>query len=221
MKKSSSPFRTDQQEPPATCPYCGKVLAQRPKRKKKCPACKNPIYVRTDPETGEKILTTEESAQVMDWLELLEHYGITKRDFLSQKRRLSKKFGTKAADRDVISSLFNDLIIRHARAADFRTAALIYRNMATFKEEEGKNPFQLLQQASRMELMDYKQSGCTKVEITTCNDNYVCPSCRKLAGKVFDINDALEALPIPNRECTTDLEYRSHGYCRCSYIGLL
>lgn len=207
-----------QEELPAICPYCGEVLAQRPKRKKKCPACKNPIYVRTDPETGQKILTTEESAQVMDWLELLEDYRITKQDFLTQKRRISKKFGTEATDRDVIWSLFNDLVIQRAAAGDFRTAEHVYSDMATFRQEEGKDPFHQLQQASRMELMDLTESGCTKVKTSTCNDDDVCPSCRNLERQVFKIDDALEVMPLPNKNCTTDLEYGSRGRCRCGYV---
>jgi len=168
--------------------------------------------VRTDSETGQKILATEEAAKVIDWLETLEHYGVTRQEFLSKKRRLSKKFGTEAADGDVIWSLFTDLIIQCAQASDFRTPQTIYRNMATFKEEEWKDSFHSLQQASRMELMDLKQSGCTKVKTLTCNDQYVCQSCRALKKQVFSIDDALEAMPLPNKDCTTE------GWCRCSYV---
>lgn len=179
---------------------------------RECDLCAN------RPRDCQKILATEQRAQVIDWLALLESYGITKREFLSEKERLAKKFRTEPADRDVIWASFNNLVLQHARISDFSTQQTIYRNMARFVEEEGKDPFHLLQQASRMELMELKQSGCTKVKTSTCNDNDVCPSCRNLERQVFKIHDALEVMPLPNKECTTDLEYRSRGHCRCCYV---
>jgi uncharacterized Zn finger protein (UPF0148 family) len=57
-----------------TCPYCGSSLAERPKRKKKCPHCGNYIYVRTRPADRKKVLVTEEQAQEIEQQWEVYHY---------------------------------------------------------------------------------------------------------------------------------------------------
>jgi hypothetical protein len=48
------------------CPYCNENLEQEPKKKKKCPHCKNIIYVRTSPSTRKKILVTEKGIKEIE-----------------------------------------------------------------------------------------------------------------------------------------------------------
>src|SRR5882672_7825019 len=45
------------------CPYCGADLKVRQQRKKKCPACKRPIHVKSTPDDREKRLMTEAQAE--------------------------------------------------------------------------------------------------------------------------------------------------------------
>lgn len=42
------------------CPYCKIGLTKQPKRKTKCPHCSKYIYIRTDPDTEQKILVRED-----------------------------------------------------------------------------------------------------------------------------------------------------------------
>lgn len=48
----------EQTEP--ICPYCGFRLEKAPGRKKKCPSCKKDIFVRGNPNTGQKTLVRED-----------------------------------------------------------------------------------------------------------------------------------------------------------------
>lgn len=67
---------------------------------------------------------------------------------------------------------------------------------------------------ARQTLLSYKKSKVVKrVEILTCNDQYVCPTCRKLSTQTFTLDQALKKMPIPHA-CTSP-----HG-CRCRYGGL-
>jgi phage FluMu protein Com len=79
------------------CPYCKKVLEQKPLRKKKCPFCKNFIYPRTLRSTGDELLLTEDKAKEFDlrkkWIG-----GTTEKAFNTHKKKLSKELGQEASD---------------------------------------------------------------------------------------------------------------------------
>ena len=81
---------------------------------------------------------------------------------------------------------------------------------------EGRNPKQILAKAHEQNLLEYKSQGIKKIQIDNVNDDEICEACRKLAGKVYSIDQALKELPVPNNcECETG--------CRCWYsweIGL-
>ena len=68
------------------CPYCKIELDTVFKRKKKCPQCDKFIFVRN----GQ--LMTEDEANIEDWLIGLAQFGITKKDFDSNRQALSKQF---------------------------------------------------------------------------------------------------------------------------------
>lgn len=210
--------RPQPEEIPTACPYCGEVLPKRPTRKSKCPFCKKVIYVRTDPDTREKVITTEEGVREIDarwerkrWLRELSSYEITERDFDSEKERLAKQFGKEPSNRDVVWGLFNSLAKRQPSAS-------LYYQMALFLEEEERDFIPVLQQSRKMDLLHWKEMGITKVEIHTAGDKS-CPSCQLLQGKVYKIGDALKEMPIPNKECTTCWHHPNQGFCRCIYVA--
>jgi len=196
---------------PTPCPYCGELLPRKPERKRKCPFCKEVIFVRTDPETHEKIITTEEGAREIAarreriayrnrWLRTL---GITEEYFNSVKKKLAEEFKREPSNRDVFWRVLNQ--------------QGLYYEMALFVEEEGGDFFPLLQQTRKMELLEYKKGGTKKVEILATG----CPSCQKLSGKILDVDAALKEMPIPNKDCTTYWHNPNQGFCRCIYIAVL
>jgi len=216
-----------EKESEAVCPYCKKVLEQQPLRKKKCPFCKNFIYVRTLPSNRGKVLVTEDEAKKINlewekvnlrnkWLNNLKQYGITEKDFHIHKDKLSKKFGQEASGQDVIWSIFNELL---TKIKDLHTLKMIYYEMALFLNEEGKDFFTVLQQSAKMELMQFKKEEFTKkVRILTAGEDS-CEACQRLENMVFTIEEALEKLPIPCKECTRKLYDKTRGFCRCCYVA--
>lgn len=185
--------------------------------------------MRTLPTTREKVLVTEAEARRIDeerkqrdrhmrWLDFLNANGISTRAFAQKKKYLSKKWGREAYDGDVIWSLLNELLQKEAKSGDLHRLSTLYRKMAWFLDEEGKDFLPLLVESAKWDLMDLEQKGFPKVEIHTLRDTYVCPACQQLAGKVFSIEDALRQMPIPCKECTMVLRSKP-GFCRCSYYS--
>lgn len=197
------------------CPYCKKILNQRPKRKMKCPSCGNDIYVRSKPRVFSTTLLTKDESMAVDWFNKLEYQGIEQWDFINKREELTKKFGKSSNSTDIIWGLFNQLVLK---ANDPASLKLIYYEMALFLYQEGRDFFDVLQDSAKMRLVEYKQSGIIKkVKVTTVSDS--CAECQKLKNQIFTIDEALEKMPIPIRNCTHQIKDGQPGWCRCIYVA--
>lgn len=153
------------------------------------------------------------------WLDVLDCYGITKDEYYRLKVQLSHKSKTGASDHDVIWSFLNRLVQDKMVTANFRDLSMLYHSMALFLEEDGENFFDMLQEAQRMKLMEYKEGGIiAQVQISTAGYQS-CASCQRLEGKIYAIDDAFREMPIPNKECTTPSLNLKQGFCRCRYVA--
>jgi hypothetical protein len=94
VKKSRDNTGKLENQIPVFCPYCEALLKDIPKKKKKCPACGNYIFVRTKQNLFPSVLLREEDALAVDGFEKLKAYGLTKQDFTSEKNRLLKEKNT-------------------------------------------------------------------------------------------------------------------------------
>jgi ssDNA-binding Zn-finger/Zn-ribbon topoisomerase 1 len=224
------------------CPYCQKILEKAPSRKKKCPACNNYIYVRKLPYTSQRVLATDKAIPIIErywkyyhassikqlgrfspinenkWLGHLKAYGITKEDFDSEKEKLSKKYGMQASSRDTFWKIFNKLIRVHAN--DLQTLKQIYYDKALFLNELGKDSFYALEICSKFELLHLKGTGIIK-KVKILNAVNPCPLCQKLNNKILDIDEALEIMLLPQKECTFKLYDINRGFCRCIYVPIV
>jgi hypothetical protein len=190
-----------------------RTLEKVPSRKTKCPHCGKSVVVRRG------VLMTEQDAADADllrrWLRPLDQFGATEEKFSQARADLTKQFGTEASIRDSIWRTMN-LLVAESRATE--KLERIYLLMGQFVAEEGKDPSPYVEQA-----MEVKSSSIRRevtrlsrlideteftVTIHTCNDEYVCESCRKAAQRNYGNEEFLELLPIPT-VCTS-----SHG-CRC------
>ena len=84
------------------CPYCGEILENPPKTKKKCPNCKNPVYFIVDPYTNKKYYLTENDAEKINNLKdryrveekffnQFNEYGLTENHFKQRRNKFEKK----------------------------------------------------------------------------------------------------------------------------------
>ncbi len=195
------------------CPHCNIILEKPPKRKKKCPNCGNYIYVRTRQKIFPTIYLTEEQAKCVDWI---KRFGISEEEYKQVHKELSKKFGSEPRPSDIIWGVLNNWVIK--AGDDYGYLSYIYYLMASFTYDEGKKGyFDLLQLSRKYELLKLKDAGIQKVKILSTKE---CESCAQLDGEIFTIEEALEKMPIPNRNCTFTFgnEDRKEGFCRCIYV---
>ena len=92
-----------------------------------------------------------------------------------------------------------------------------------FERYEDEDYF-LYAQASRFfELLRLKTDGFTKKVQILAKES--CDNCSKHNGEIFTIDEALEKMPIPNRDCTNwkeDFEkIHKHGWCRCGWLPVI
>ena len=95
----------------------------------------------------------------------------------------------------------------------------MYQGMADLLAKVGQKEdlFIIQQIIARYNLKSFKDIGFERVEIEVSKD--ACPVCRKNAGKKFRIDEAMETMPIPCHDCTTDRDAVT-GYCRCRYFAI-
>lgn len=77
------------------------------------------------------------------WLKKLKEYSFTEKDFNSDKKEMTKQFGKKAPDSDVIWGLFNKAIIKNRNNRD--KLKELYYLMASFLKSENRPKEQILQ----------------------------------------------------------------------------
>jgi len=194
------------------CPNCETVLDKAPIKKKKCPDCGKYIYVRKGH------LYSEDGVTKYDWLETKGViYDISSKDFDRHHKLLSDQFGFDAPVRDVIWRIYNSLFRDAARTPNLRQMSSIYRTMARFLLEEGKENKRLIEDANKWDLLDAQQRVNLgfelDVEIHTANDSHMCDWCRNVAQRKWSIEELLEKMPLPG-ECTSEI-------CRCRFGFLM
>jgi len=196
----------------SACPYCGVILEKIPKRQSPCPDCNNIIFVRN------KKMVTEKKALMLDFIKSNEFYGANENEYKIMEEELTKKFGFEPNSRDIIWSYYNKLVSKNA--GNYQNLKSLYYSMALMLNKEKKDCFHLLQLAQKMELLDYEKSGfIKKVVIRTAGEGNACDNCLKLHNKTFTIKDALEKMPLPNKDCTHVLYDENRGFCRCIYVS--
>jgi predicted RNA-binding Zn-ribbon protein involved in translation (DUF1610 family) len=207
------------------CPYCGIVIEKDPTRKFKCPSCKGEIFLKgengivrllskDDYELQLKKLKAKQEENM--YLKFFQNYLLTEKQLLKRKEEWFQKFGDKASYSDLTWSVANDLLDSYAKLNEFHDMKMIYFQMALLEKKNNREFFHLLQESTKMELLEYKKNRdvIKKVEILSAGEDS-CEICNKLNGKRFTIDDALEKMPIPTPDCTNEI-----GYCRCLYVAV-
>ena len=178
----------------ADCPYCGVIQEPPPTRRKRCRDCKETIYTWTDQESRRKYLLTRE-----------DYSRIRQEEWDAEWKAL------------------NTQVIDGSRAGDWHKVKMAHFRQSLMLFQQGRDHHRLASESRKSELRYYRtfemyrEMGVTKVEIHT-GEEAACEECRSLHGKVFEISQALEVMPIPVRTCLTWADKNEHGgWCTCSY----
>ena len=171
------------------CPYCGVIQEPPPTRRRKCRDCGQTIHVRTDREERKKyLLTAEEDAR------------------LARERRNEEW------------KRLSELVRVAMQAGDWKSLQSAYQQQANILFVEGRPHLHVAQEARRAQLMSLLETSIADVKVRTSDDERVCAYCQSLDRKVFTIQEALEAMPIPGPICTDGNQQNPHGgRCRCGY----
>ena len=171
------------------CPYCGVIQETPPARRRKCRDCGQTIHVRTDREERKKyLLTAEEDAR------------------LARERRNEEW------------KRLSELVRVAMQAGDWKSLQSAYQQQANILFVEGRPHLHVAQEARRAQLMSLLETSIADVKVRTSDDERVCAYCQSLDRKVFTIQEALEAMPIPGPICTDGNQQNPHGgRCRCVY----
>lgn len=202
------------------CPYCQNTLEVRPTRTRKCPACKCTIVVRASRTGGAKLLLTEEQAAEFDRVRQAQarlntairhaaNAGFDRAEFERRSREMAARTGAQSAPRDVFWSLAEEAACAAQRNQQWERLRTVRQVQATVVYLEGGAYMPLLREASRAELLSYREQGFGRVRILSSGDERVCDACKAHDGKRMSIAEALGSLPIPN-DCANEEEW-----CRC------
>ncbi len=203
---------------PAACPYCGTIIDPPPAKSRKCPACGEPIVVRTRRTDRAKLLLTATQgkefdkqrkleAQRNDGIRRSQNIGASIEDFERTEKELTEKWGF-APPRDVFWALAGKAALTAFQNRDYHQLSMVYWQQARLLYEEGKPHMETAKEASKTYLQGYAERGFPlRVQVSAgC-----CPTCNRDEGRKFTIAEALEKLPIPHEACEND------GWCTCTW----
>lgn len=141
----------------------------------------------------------------------LESFGVKGSDHEAMTTTLRDRFGAEPKASDVAWGLYNQAIRRNK---DFGELAQIYFCMGAFLRDEGRDPFQTMQQGARMQVAAWKQSGVVRaVKVIVAPE--CCCECAARNGLVVPIDEALQNPPVPCPSCTAKTKDAKYPWCRC------
>ena len=207
----------------AACPYCDYLFPVMPQRKGLCPSCNKVIYVWYSTTQNLKKLITEEEAHriTREITEHIEKYELlNKQDTLEKTEDEVKQLQAELLAKDPTTTLDDAYLfllnnkIRKTRNNNEKSR--LHHLKAMILDNSGKEFYPDLRESKRMELLHLKtQDFVNKVQIITNPDS--CKVCKRDSDKILTIEEALERMPLPHKDCARPMNGET-GFCRCNYL---
>jgi hypothetical protein len=198
------------------CPHCGAGLDPVPRVKKKCPSCKNDVYVKTDPRCHQTLLVKQEDALRLDALKkeaAASMRAVRNLNLEKEFEEAERKAPPKETIGDIVWGLLNGRKHMAASNNDWQATSSITLAQARLRYELGKDYFPLLQASMKEGLKAELARGFVNyVQIVTSRDDRTCDKCKRQDGLKMSIQEALEKMPLPVK-CDSE-----EGWCRCTYV---
>ena len=194
------------------CPHCHQQLPGERKRQFKCPACQEPVHVRTKHGLVPRHYFTEAEARAVDGL---SKNGATRAEFEANRQALAESYGFDPSLPDVLWRVMNSRI---ATLRDPHELKMHYFQMGLILHGEGKDPRRMLQESRRWELEGYKRGlgRPAKVKIIAIPEDS-CEACLALHRQTLTVAEALASSLLPVATCTHAKNAGGFGWCRCWY----
>lgn len=192
----------------AVCPYCAAPLPKTPARKTKCKACGQFIHVKSTPNDRVKRLMTDAQAEAAEqaWA---KHYE------RQQAAQLAAVTGIRlhaslAASNPALMTLAADP--KTDRQQRKMVAATLVRLAEAHEERESWSAL-----AYSMELEMLAVGGGVP-QVMIRGEAERCPVCARVDRQVMVIEQAMEEMPLPPRDCPGLVEGRG---CMCWYRAVI
>lgn len=127
----------------AVCPSCDNALAKFPGRKIACPHCGQPIFSRTRPVDGRKVLLSAAQASLLEeqWAAkngTLQELRGNRRRFETIRSQLRVKFGRDPSENDVRWQILNEDALTYSSTGDIGLYRNVQFEMSDLLWREGK-----------------------------------------------------------------------------------
>lgn len=212
-----------------SCPNCGAVFDEVPKRKKQCGECGEVLYVRTTQQLFDSDLLTEEQVRASDFYKELMEYGATLEDYHNARKELATKWGFDPKPYDIVWSVSNKLIARGPNlsgAYDKKHELLFHAKMITFSQAKyqayrGHDPAPYKKTVNEYDIQLAQRDG-SRVKKFEILAQGCCNECDKLNKTVFSVDEIKNKNVLPQQVCTNKLE-KDHKYswCMCMYLPVI
>jgi hypothetical protein len=142
------------------------------------------------------------------------------KDFNSLRRQMEEKWEIPPDFDPQMWLLCSERAERLTESKDYDELSKLYSHMAEFLQKEGRPSHCVREEACKALLLHIRRDPrVSSVEIV-CAEN-ACPACLEHEGRTFLLEDALAAMPLPNRHCSFKQPAAgSAAACRCSYRPL-
>jgi hypothetical protein len=208
------------------CPYCFVPLLKLPSRKTKCTSCLMYMYVRTRPSDQKKVIVTKEGAEKIDqeWSIINGNYdknnpekiyelswprgeklivnsysslykiiGITEQNLFDRRQKFKNV-------EDTIWSFCNEALLKNQKDENYENLIAIYNAMERIQISKNKSANYLAKRRLYYQLLKNKAVGYDIVIIVVPDTS--CEECKKLDGKEFSIDEAIEKQILPPDNCS-------------------
>lgn len=140
-------------------------------------------------------------------------FGFGEPDLRLRKERLERSSRHPVEETEAAFTLLSELL---SNAESVQEKVGLFFGMAEILHLRDEDCSQPLIAIHQTELGTFKEIGFRLVRVEASKD--ACPACKKMAGKVYDIEEALASNPLPHRGCKHDMR-GGGGLCRCRFLA--
>ena len=205
------------------CPYCGVKFDTPPTRGKKCPKCSKTFYVRVGNRLFASDLLKDDEVWASDCFRNMTNSGVDVEYAVGLKNELKRKWKKEPSPRDMVWNIcrFFPSPKRHNALEMVDVAADLCYQLARYELACGRDPKQTLEWYINQNIQQCKAHMIAEKidsEYIYVFSDYCCDVCRARHGKKIKIDDALNKMPIPFKDCQyKERPTDKYHFCRSYY----
>ncbi len=206
------------------CPYCRFEIRPHPRKKRKCPSCKNTIHLKTAPGEPDKQMLTTEQAEAVErqWSEYhrsrkIERWLVqiqsSRTEYDHKFQDLSDLKCREPHDSEVLLSIIEEQLTslqsQSARIDRLYKASIL-------ADYFGADFLPYLKRYRYETLQQYLSAGCQDIKIDVKSPR-ACKECRHLDEMNVTLADEIARPKVPPPDCDCKSPSGRHGWCYCFY----